>query len=88
MGVQVNKIVKSTVVEDVPDGDLITVSVAAELAGYSFSGIVRLIERGALPEYRLLQPPNDDRVFTSKAAVEALPPKPTRKVAKKRKGAK
>ncbi len=74
------KTIISTVKEDVPEDDLITVSAAAKLAGYSFSGVVRLIERGVLPEYRLLQPANDERVFTSKAAVAALPPKPKRRV--------
>ena len=85
---EVLKTVISTVVEDVPEDDLITVSAAAKLAGYSFSGVVRLMERGALPEYRLVQPADDKRMFTSKAAVAALPPKPVRRVAKKRKGAK
>lgn len=87
--VQVYKTIKSQVVEDVPEGDLIGLTAAAEMSKYTISAIMRMVERGALPEYRLSQISDDQQVFTSKAAVAALPPKPRKaKATKKRKGAK
>lgn len=67
------RVTKTLVEERVEDRDLITLTQAAEISGFTISGIVRLIQRDALPEYKMLNRLDDNiQSFTSRAVVLSL----------------
>lgn len=74
---RVYKTIKNFVIEEVPMTDLVTIKEAADISGYSMSGIMRKMDNGSLPVYQYGDPSSqttyDMQRLTSRKAVEALP---------------
>jgi len=68
---------RNFVISDVVMSDLISVKQAAEISGYTVSGIMRKMDVGDLPTYQLGDPTiksdYEMQKLTSRKAVEALP---------------
>jgi len=72
MKVTVYKIVRTLAEEVIDDADLVSINAAATSSGLTISGISRLLDKGRLPEYRLL-PLLDEasKRYTSRKALVA-----------------